>query len=356
MAILGEEVGGADARNEDEVYGSGKGSALVEACRNRDVAMAELLLNSGARDDECRALCVAVRHRDEQLTARLLSMKANADPEHKINRRAMTERTQLGGVLASIATTYTYSSMFPSVPVMINWHNQRCHLAQLRPQWLIDAALHLNARLRQNPRSQDLALYAITRLDVSANSLVCLPLEIFRLTSLRHLNLAQNKIERLPDPAEEDNTKAGKRRSRNLENNSEYRCPVLEELYLQDNRLEDVPEAIFRLPALVTLVLSNNKLQRLPYEIWRAPKLKELNVSFNLLRDLPAERERPPSEDQGRRRTPDRLSVSSSDSQLSVAAECETPRDENGPSGDIIVRYGRRDRCVVQLEPDRPFR
>lgn len=67
-----------------------------------------------------------------------------------------------------------------------------------------------------------------------------------------------------------------------------YCCPVLEELYLQDNRLDHVPDAIFKLPSLITLVVSNNKLQQLPYGVWLAPKLKELNAAFNLIRELPA--------------------------------------------------------------------
>lgn len=68
---------------------------------------------------------------------------------------------------------------------------------------------------------------------------------------------------------------------------SAYDCPLLEELYLQDNRLEEVPAAIFNLDALITLDVSNNKLQKLPYGMWNAPKLRDLNVAFNLLKDLP---------------------------------------------------------------------
>lgn len=187
-------------------------------------------------------------------------------------------------------TSLTYSSIFPNVATMINWHNQRCHLSQIRPQWLTDAALHLNPKLKQNPRYHDVALYAITRLDISSNSLTSLPIEIFQLYSLKYLNVAQNKIEKLPLPT--GNTSSLRRSFRGKKNSLhetqyDYTCPALEELYIQDNRLENIPEAIFRLPSLVTLVVSNNKLQHLPYNMWKAPKLKELNVSFNLLKELP---------------------------------------------------------------------
>lgn len=85
--------------------------------------------------------------------------------------------------------------------------------------------------------------------------------------------MAQNKIETLsPD------SKMPKDRL----------CPVLEEIYLQDNRLEQLPEFIMTLPALEIIDVSNNKLQCLPDNLWQAPKLKELNASFNLLKDLPS--------------------------------------------------------------------
>lgn len=62
---------------------------------------------------------------------------------------------------------------------------------------------------------------------------------------------------------------------------------MLEEIYLQDNGLEEIPPEIFRLRSLITLDISNNKLQIIPFEMWKAPKLRELNVAFNLLKDLP---------------------------------------------------------------------
>lgn len=185
----------------------------------------------------------------------------------------------------SNVTNLTYSSLFPNTPAMINWHNQRCHLSQIRPQWLTDAALHLNHKLKQNPRNYDIALFAITRLDISSNSLTGLPITVLQLVSLRYLNVAQNKIEKLPEPVQSP-SKRGRRKGSKEELN--YNCPVLEELYLQDNRLDRIPDAIFRLPSLTTLVVSNNKLQQLPYNMWLAPKLKELNAAFNLMKELPS--------------------------------------------------------------------
>lgn len=52
-------------------------SALEQACVNRDIAIVDLLLKHGARDDDCRALAVAIKNKDDILTAKLLSIKVS---------------------------------------------------------------------------------------------------------------------------------------------------------------------------------------------------------------------------------------------------------------------------------------
>nr|CAD7202602.1 unnamed protein product [Timema douglasi] len=525
-----------------------RSTALVEACRNRDIGMADLLLRHGARDDDCKALCVVARNRDDILIAKLLSIKAYPDPEYKLNKAAMTEDGVPSMSHLGVASL-TYSTLFPNTAVMINWHNQQCDLAQVRTQWLVscnillleklchpnlnnhppkppvilvwlwpcgvylnsckysglylnsckysgvylntckysgvylnsckysgvylnsckysglqvlrglfeqlqvlwglfeqpqvlrvlfeqlqvlrvlfeqlqvlwglfeqlqlqvlrglfeqlqvlwglfeqpqvlrvlfeqlqvlrvlfeqlqvlwglfeqlqlqvlwglfeqlqvllglfeqlqvlrglfeqlqvlwglfeqlqvlwvyfrsckycrtgatrvDAALTVNPKLKLNPRNQDIVLFAITRIDLSRNALSWVPSIIFQLHSLRYLNLAQNKMEKLPPAIDRTPAKSPSKKSSlgktikpvNAAGKPGYSAPVLEEVYLQDNRLEVVPEELFLLPSLVTLDVSNNKLQELPYVIWRSPKLKELNVAFNLLRELPSN---PPEE------------------------------------------------------------
>ncbi|KYM96488.1 Leucine-rich repeat serine/threonine-protein kinase 1 [Cyphomyrmex costatus] len=248
-------------------------SVLTIACQNRDVKIADLLLKHGAVDNECKALKIAAQNRDEALTAKLLSIKAHPDSEYKINKKAMTECTQSShfSALSSFGHV-TYSTLFPKTPTMINWHDQQCHLSQIRLQWLIDAVLHVNKKL--SSKNNDLVLYAITRIDISLNSITSIPSTMFYLQSLRYLNMAQNKIDTLMADSKNPKDKL---------------CPVLEEMYLQDNRLEQLPEFIMNLPALEIMDVSNNKLQCLPQNLWRAPKLKELNASFNLLRDLPSQ-------------------------------------------------------------------
>lgn len=53
-------------------------TALVVACQNRDVAMVELLLKYDARDDDAKALSVAVKHGEDALISKLLVIKVSA--------------------------------------------------------------------------------------------------------------------------------------------------------------------------------------------------------------------------------------------------------------------------------------
>lgn len=267
-------------------------TALVEACKNRDYAMIELLLKYGARDDECKALVVAIRAQDEVIISKLLALKTHPDPEYKINKKAfdVIPVTQFGALGFAGVGSVTYSSMFPTAPVMVNWHGQKC-LDHIREQWLVDASLSHNPKLKLTSKNQSIALFAITRLDISNNAIAELPESIFQLPSLKYLNAAQNKIDKLPKSCGklvlQFSPQHRARSDQRTETKGLYDCAALEEIHLQDNRLDSVPSALFELPALVTLDLSNNKLQHLPFKMWTAPKLREMNLSFNLLCDLP---------------------------------------------------------------------
>lgn len=87
--------------------------------------------------------------------------------------------------------------------------------------------------------------------------------------NFRYLNLSQNKLETLPQDIKS------------------FDCPFLEEMYLQNNKLDEIPARYFLFPELKTLDVSNNKIQKLPKEMWKARNLRDLNVAFNLLRSFP---------------------------------------------------------------------
>lgn len=176
-----------------------KGStSLVEACKNRDMGIIDLLLKYSARDDDCKALAIVIENQDEVIASKLLALKAHKDAEFDINKKGISDFHQ-GGIkgLAAVGSL-AYSSIFPSTSVMINWHQNQ--LAYIKDQWLIDASVRLNPKLKLSPKYQLSAIHAITRLDLSSNDLSEIPQIVMQMQSLRTLCLAQNKIEALPPP------------------------------------------------------------------------------------------------------------------------------------------------------------
>lgn len=386
-------------------------NVLREAVKNRDKAMVDLLLRYGARDEiigleenfeededefvleedgrpgprppppgPVNALSIAFSNCDFYFVSRLLNLSAFVDTEHKINKKAfdivgsncMNAMNKFNiskfakcFVLIMLSNAYflpsvnnvTVSSMYPTVAVMIDWSRLSIrsingHFQRHLMQWLIDASLFYNAKLKLSQdtdgglsNSWNTALAAITRLDLSGNQLTSVPLSLFvDLPSLRVLNLSKNRLQTLPEvslagpmgktiddetlgslnraggnaetffasgqskrtfskmkKSQSVNTalSTGKARSslrtsrhkntnRNNEDEMGWHLPCLEELYLQDNQLECLPTSLFQQPMLKVLDLSNNKLRTLPPLFWFAPKLLELNLSLNLLCDLPS--------------------------------------------------------------------
>ncbi|CAB3231871.1 unnamed protein product [Arctia plantaginis] len=261
-------------------------TALAIAARAKNVQIAELLLQHGASDPNCRAIRECAKHSLTDLLAKLLATKAYPDPDYKLNKSTISETVfnERDGDSA-----LTYSSLCPTTPVMVNWRELRAQISQLKMSWLRLAALRVNSRLGgAGSAGASHALHALTRLDVSNNELRLLPPELFTMLSLRYLNAAQNKLERLPTNEDQFEEELETKRRRKKRPRPElYTAPVLQEVYLQDNRLEELPSALFRLPSLSTLDVSNNKLRVLPAALWRAPALRDLSAALNHLRDLP---------------------------------------------------------------------
>lgn len=192
-------------------------TALLEACLHRDLGMIELLLKHGSRDDDCKAISV-ISH-DDIIVGKILALKAHQDSENKINTPYINDY-----ILVNFKKTVLTSSIFPTSAVNINWH--KLGLDRVCEKWLVNAALRINPRLRLCPRNQNLGLQAITRLDLSSNCLKS-PGNIWSLVSLKHLNLSHNKLIDL--------------------GNTPIVSPSLEELLIQDNELETLPDDLFSL-------------------------------------------------------------------------------------------------------------
>lgn len=201
------------------------------------------------------------------------------DTEFKINKKLM-ELASAKGIRqhTSPSGSLTYSAIFPTVPVAVNWQSTRS-LTKFDETWLSHSASVLNPKV-----AGGMALYAITKLDVSDCDLEELPTSVFRLQSLRMLNAAHNKMSRFG--------------SLDLcRNPSSCQCPVLQEVILSHNNLTAAPDDLFYFPALVSLDLSNNAIHSLPWAMWQAPVLKDLNLSHNFIESLPLRTDKIAGED-----------------------------------------------------------
>jgi ankyrin repeat protein len=124
-----------DPRISDEIYGFSN-VPLAEAARQKSLAMCDLLLKFGAKDDQSTALSIAINNSDEQIICRLLAIKAFPDPDYKINKKSLAYETDLPtGVKTASVSNLTYSSLFPNTPTMINWHSNNCYLQCIKMQW-----------------------------------------------------------------------------------------------------------------------------------------------------------------------------------------------------------------------------
>lgn len=382
LPILSRDSIKSDFSNSNSATGlnwlrSSKSTCLKEACRLNDMNMCEILIRYGARDNQDNlALQVAATNKNSLLISKFLALKSNIDPEYKINKKCNVEfasrykQSQKLSKSSGGNVTTTFSSMFPSSPVMIDWQNLKC-INQIDPQWLIDASLQHNKRLKHSTTS----LLAITRLDMSSNNLKSVHPVIFRLPSLRELNLSKNRLESLFDfnqrgSLEGDSIPTTKlieshriamKRSKstnlssiNLESSNiidlnepqEWDLPCLETLDLHDNRLLSLPDCLFELPRLSELDVSSNQIRQLPWSMWTAPSMREIIASGNLLDDLP----RLPSQMQKHSISPNLLKDcrDSPDEKGSVTSNNSALIDRNDGSFSSITESGsNRDQSIT---------
>ena len=103
-----------------------------------------------------------------------------------------------------------------------------------------------------------------TSIDLTRSSLVAIPDELLRFRGLRELYLEGNRLVQLPPDL--------------------FRAlPDLTHLDLRNNRLISIPTAVIDHPSLKTILLQNNQLSSLPIELGSIRTLGTLSVSGNPL-------------------------------------------------------------------------
>uniref|UniRef100_A0A915CSY4 Non-specific serine/threonine protein kinase n=1 Tax=Ditylenchus dipsaci TaxID=166011 RepID=A0A915CSY4_9BILA len=256
VALTDVEISNLKPMEEARCAGSG---ALIEAAKGGHLELLGHLLRHGALDYDNKALAVVVENEKWDLVSSFLCQLTFPDPEYRINKHAKSKELPLTNLLLN--TTNLLPQVYPNTACQLNWHN--VSLDRLAVDWLVNAALHLNTRVRQSK----LALSAITRLDLSNNRLTLLPHTLFQLSSLRILNVDENCITRIEVPP-----------------NGDWQAMCLETCSLANNYIVELPVGLFSeklMPQLKILNVSGNRLHHLPPEIWTAPRLRELNCMNN---------------------------------------------------------------------------
>ncbi|XP_078052331.1 leucine-rich repeat-containing protein 47 [Augochlora pura] len=124
--------------------------------------------------------------------------------------------------------------------------------------------------------------------DCSRNKLISLPNQLGKLPQLTTLNLSSNILESLPSQAL--NVKLS---VLNLSNNKFEDFPDvcypnlihLSEIYVNGNKIKNIPVTISQLPSLKILNIADNSISVVPGEIADCNKLKELYLNGNNLTD-----------------------------------------------------------------------
>jgi Leucine-rich repeat (LRR) protein len=122
------------------------------------------------------------------------------------------------------------------------------------------------------PQGLDTYLTGLHLLNLSKNRLTLLPAGLFHC-KLKILFLNGNALTSLPA----------------IDFDAEDKCSELEELYLQDNKLETLPDVLGHCMQLRTLNLRNNRIAEVPPALTKCTNLSIVDLSGNDVRRCPQE-------------------------------------------------------------------
>lgn len=105
----------------EEIYGICN-NCLSEACKQSSLPMVDLLLRHNARCDQTQALGIAISNKCDSIISLLLARRAHPDPDYKIYKKGLPDPEYKS---QESPTNITYSSMYPTTPVIIEWQNDK---------------------------------------------------------------------------------------------------------------------------------------------------------------------------------------------------------------------------------------
>ncbi|KAI6228833.1 hypothetical protein M3Y99_01183200 [Aphelenchoides fujianensis] len=177
------------------------------------------------------------------------------------------------------------------------WNSQMTSLpagifAKVRPQ---DLSISLSSLATIRPHAFDEVAHRLVNLTLNGNLLSSVDSSAFKILSLQHLSMANNKLEVLDLSAFVGMSwlktiRLQKNRIRNIlpRPGDFFHLKHVELLDLSDNRIETIGRLSSNgLPALKTLNLANNRIKRVGNSLHKEmPKLEELNLNNNTLQNI----------------------------------------------------------------------
>lgn len=224
-------------------------TALVEAGMSNKIDMVRFLLQKGATDSRLKALHRVIRPAYNDIAGVLLSHNGAVT----VDSGCMELKKRKGD--PDSASVLLLS---------VSWAGKK--LPYIHPSWL-------EATIIEAPRPKA-DHCAISLLNVSENKLQELPIQLFQLKHLHHLDISRNSISTLPVAETKDD--------------EGWECHNLEYFDLGKNQLTSLPGVLFKLPHLRELNACHNRIQEVAMCIWLAPSLKKLYLQNNLLTSFPS--------------------------------------------------------------------
>ena len=259
---------GADLTCTMTKNGKEYATLLLLAFENSDILMLDKLMFHKVQDVNNSVLEEAVKSKPDFIP-HFLKYKSSGDTHYSINRGQMKKEYPPVSVHAASfkEPSSENSEYFPVQPVTLRWQNIKV-LNTVESSWLTCAANFNNPHM--NNVNIRVPLFAITKVDVSNNSLTIMPASLLQLPSLCVLSVANNKITDFPS-----------------KQNFRLDCQCLEDIDIHCNDVETIPCYIFLLPKLRSLNATKNNIKELPPHLWQAYSLKSLDMTNNKLEKLP---------------------------------------------------------------------
>jgi Leucine-rich repeat (LRR) protein len=180
----------------------------------------------------------------------------------------------------------------PSLEVLKASKNQLAHFPRLLSTITTIKVLNLSENKLTKIDEKIEELHLLEELYLKANEIVSVPREIGKLHRLRILDLSENQLKELPIELRELKQLIKLELQHNhITEFPEQIChlSLLQVLKLNDNKLTSLPSSIDLLSHLIDFHLQENEISSLPSQIGGLVSLRKLYLEYNRLTELPIE-------------------------------------------------------------------